>query len=133
MPKTRVLLADRHKAMLEGIKYLLEPNYKIVGIVDDTKSLLEAADRLRPDIAIVDLSIPNFNDSNVARKLMTRNPELKLIILSVHDEALVVRETLAAGAHGFWAYLNFLIWRQPNSVQSQRRMTIQEESHSCNS
>ena len=45
--------------------------------------------------------MPNLNDPNIARKLKIRNPELKLIILSVHDEALVVRETLSAGALGF--------------------------------
>ncbi len=120
MPKTRVLLADRHKAMLEGIKYLLEPNYEIVGIVNDTKSLLEAADRLRPDIAIVDLSMPKSNDFNVARQLKNRNPDLKVIILSVHDEALVVRETLAAGALGFvfkWTAAEDLIPAIQNVLQ----------------
>ncbi len=100
MNQPRLLLADSQNAMLEAIKSLLEPEFEIVGTVHDKKSLHESADTLKPDIAVVDFSMLGF-DLTVVRQLKNRNPELKLIILSVYDEALVVRETLAAGALGY--------------------------------
>lgn len=87
--------------MLRSIGDLLEPGFEIVGMVEDAKTLLKAADILKPDIAIVDLSLPVAGKDNIARLLKDRNPELKLIVLSVHDEPAVVNEALAAGALGF--------------------------------
>ena len=100
MKQARLILADSHKVMLEALRRLLEPKFEIVGMADDTNSLFEAVDKLKPDIAIVDLSMPVSNKFNIARQLKNRNPELKVIVLSVHDEALVVRESLASGALG---------------------------------
>ncbi len=54
MRKSRILLADSHRVMLEGLRYLLEPNYKIVGMVDNADSLLDSAETLKPDIVVVD-------------------------------------------------------------------------------
>jgi len=54
MKEARVLLADSHKLMLEGLSYLLRPTFEVVGLVSDTKSLLEVADTLKPDVAVVD-------------------------------------------------------------------------------
>ena len=101
MNKARVLLADNHKLMLEGLSYLLKPTFEIVGIVKDTKSLLEAAEMLKPDVAVVDLSMPAFKEVNAVRQLKDRNPELKVIVLSVYDEPKVLNETLATGVSGF--------------------------------
>ena len=101
MRQARLLLADSHTIMLEALRRLLEPKFEIVGIADDTKSLFEAVDKLKPNIAVVDLSLPVANKGNIARQLKDRNPELKLIVLSVHDEPAVVNEAMAAGALGF--------------------------------
>jgi DNA-binding NarL/FixJ family response regulator len=87
--------------MLEGLNYLLRPTFEVVGLVSDTKSLLEAADKLKPNVAVADLSMPAFNEVNAVRKLKDRNPELKVIVLSVHDEPTVVQETLATGVSGY--------------------------------
>ncbi len=101
MKKARVLLADSHKLMLEASRYLLEPTFEIVGTVNDTISLLEAAETLKPDVAVVDLSMPVSNGVNAVRQLKNRNAELKVIVLSVHDEPEVVNEVLAIGVLGF--------------------------------
>ncbi len=101
MKEARVLLADSHKLMLEGLSYLLRPTFEVVGLVSDTKSLLEVADTLKPDIAVVDLSLPTSNEVNAARQLKDRNPELKVIVLSVYDEPEVINKILATGVSGF--------------------------------
>lgn len=101
MKQGRVLLADRHQSMLEGIRGLLETMFQTVVMVADEPSLLETVEQLKPDLVIVDLSMPVSEEINVARRLKARYPELKVIILSVHDEHTVVKEVLAAGALGF--------------------------------
>ncbi len=101
MKEARVLLADSHKLMLCGLDHLLNPMFEIVGMVNDTKSLLEAAETLKPDVAVVDLSLPTSNEVNAAHQLRDRNPELKVIVLSVYDESEVINKILATGVSGF--------------------------------
>ena len=97
----RVLLADSHEDMLFGVKDLLEKVFDVVLMVADEKSLLEAAHRLRPELVVVDLSMPVTKEVNVARRLRKLDSELKFIILSVHDERMVADECLAAGASAY--------------------------------
>ncbi len=97
----RVLLADSHMLMLEGLSYLLKPTFEVVGMVSDTNSLLEAADKIKPDVVVADLLMPTFQEVNAVRKLKDRNPKLKVIVLSVHDGSTVVQETLATGVSGY--------------------------------
>ena len=97
----RVLLADRHQNMLEGIRSLLETVFDVVVMVADEKSLLDSLEKVSPDIVVVDLSLPITQEINVARRIRKRNPEMKVIILSVHDEQTVVDECISAGAAGF--------------------------------
>jgi len=101
MKSGRVLLADSHSTMLEGIRGLLETMFETVVMVADEESLLEATAKLEPDLVVADLSLPVSEGGNVARRLKNRHPELKIIILSVHDEPTAVKEALAAGALGF--------------------------------
>ncbi len=101
MKSGRVLLADSHSTMLEGIRGLLETMFEAVVMVADEESLLEATAKLKPDLVVADLSLPVSEGGNVARRLKKRYPELKIIILSVHDEPTAVKEALAAGALGF--------------------------------
>lgn len=101
MKQGRVLLADKHQNMLEGIRSLLDTLFETVVMVADERSLFEAAERLQADLAVVDLSLPVFGEANVARGLKKRCPDLKFIITSVHDDLTVVNEALAAGALGF--------------------------------
>jgi DNA-binding NarL/FixJ family response regulator len=97
----RVLLADRHQNMLEGIRSLLETVFDVVVMVADEKSLLDCLEKTLPDLVVVDLSLPVTDEINVTRRIRKRNPEMKVIILSVHDEMTVVDDCLSAGATGF--------------------------------
>jgi DNA-binding NarL/FixJ family response regulator len=97
----RVLLADRHQNMLEGVRSLLETAFDVVVMVADEKSLIDSIDKVKPDLVIVDLSLPVSKEVNVAQRIMNISPEMKVIILSVHDEQAAVDECMAAGASGF--------------------------------
>ncbi|MEC4668073.1 MAG: response regulator transcription factor [Nitrospirota bacterium] len=101
MKRGCILLADSHLNVLEGVRSLLEGMFAAVVMVADETSLFEAADKLKPDLAVVDLSMPVAGEFNVARRLKNHLPELKVIILSVHDEPTIVKAALAAGVCGF--------------------------------
>jgi len=97
----RVLLADRHQNMLEGIRNMLETVFDVVVMVADEKSLLDSLEKVSPDLVVVDLSLPITEEVNVPRRIKKLSPEVKIIILSVHDEQIVVDDCLTAGATGF--------------------------------
>ena len=97
----RVLLADRHQNMLEGIRSLLETVFDVVVMVADEKSLIDSIDKVNPDMVVVDLSLPLSKEVNVARCVKKISPEMKIMILSVHDEQTAVDDCIAAGASGF--------------------------------
>ena len=104
MPETRpscVLLADRHHGLTEGVRGLLETTFRTVVMVADEASLLEGADRIRPDVAIVDISLAQDSGLGWLRALRQRCPEVKVIVLSVHDEQSVRRAAMEAGADSF--------------------------------
>jgi CheY-like chemotaxis protein len=96
-----VLLADRHHELSEGIRGLLETLFDAVVMVADEPSLQESAVRLQPSIAVVDLALTRGDGLGVVRRLRARCPDLRLILLSLHDEASSCRATLEAGANAF--------------------------------
>jgi DNA-binding NarL/FixJ family response regulator len=96
-----VILADKHQDMLEGIRGLLETAFDTVVMVADRDALFETAQRLRPDLAIMDLSLPISSEINIVRQFKERHPDLKCIVLSVHDDAEVIEQVLSSGAAGF--------------------------------
>ncbi|MEA2735468.1 MAG: hypothetical protein QOE14_1919 [Humisphaera sp.] len=101
-PYGTVIVADRHHQMLRGIHALLGEVFDAVVMVADDRSLIEAIACMRPDLVIVDLSLPSTHDDlNVAHRLAADRPNLRVIVLSVHDEPAAVRQTLAAGAAAF--------------------------------
>jgi DNA-binding NarL/FixJ family response regulator len=87
--------------MLGGVRGLLEPFFKTILMVTEEKSLLDAAEKVRPDLIIVDLSMHVSREINVARRLGKLFPGMKFIILRIHDEPVAVEECLEAGAAGF--------------------------------
>ena len=101
MKRERVLLADIHQNMLAGVRSLLESMFEKVFMVADEGSLLDAAEKIKPDLIIADLSLPVTMEINIARRLNKTFPEIKLIILSVHDESTAINECVEAGAKGF--------------------------------
>jgi len=96
-----VILADSHQNALEGIRGLLETMFETVMMVADKKSLFEAIDKVRPDLAVVDLSLKVSGEVSIAREIKNRYPELKFIVLSLHGELAAVEDVLSAGASGF--------------------------------
>ena len=100
MKQGKVLLADNHQTMLEGVRNLLENMFETVFMVADETSLIEAAAKLKPDLIVADLSLPVTKEINIVRRLKTAFPKIKLIILSIHDERAAVSECIEAGAGG---------------------------------
>ena len=97
----RILIADRHQNMLEGIRSLLETLFESVVMVADYTSLFDAVTTLGPDLAVVDLSLPVAGDVNIVSELKQRFPDLKVVAMSVHDEEVAVDDVMEAGAEGF--------------------------------
>jgi two-component system secretion response regulator SsrB len=100
-PPSCVLLADRHHGLTEGVRGLLETSFGTVVMVADEGSLLEVAGRLQPDVAVVDLSLARDSGLGWLRRLRQRCTDLKVIVLSVHDEQAVRRAAMEAGADAF--------------------------------
>ena len=101
MKQGKVLLADSHQNMLAGVRNLLENIFETVFMVADEVSLMEAAEKLRPDLIVADLSLPVTKEVNIARRLKKAFPAIRLIILSVHDERTAINECIEAGALGY--------------------------------
>jgi len=101
MRKTSVLLADRHPALMESIRDLLETLFDTVVMVSNEKSLIETLDRFDPDLAVVDLSLPVTRARNVAALLNRHDPKLKFIVLSNNDEREVMERCRSLGASGY--------------------------------
>jgi DNA-binding NarL/FixJ family response regulator len=100
MKQGKVLLADNHQNMLEGVRTLLENLFETVFMVADEASLMLAAEKIKPDLIVADLSLPVTKEINVARRMRTAFPQIKLIILSIHDEQTAFGECIEAGASG---------------------------------
>jgi DNA-binding NarL/FixJ family response regulator len=101
MKKLRVLLVDDHVMVLEGFKRLIEDQCEVVGMVEDGRTLLEVAPKLKPDIITMDISMPWLNGLDAARRLKKEMPDVKIIFLTMHADVAYVREAFAAGASGF--------------------------------
>jgi DNA-binding NarL/FixJ family response regulator len=97
----RVLIADDHPMLLEGLRKLLEPRFEIVGTATDGRALLEAVQAQRPDLVITDISMPDCDGLEATRLLQARVPEARVVILSVHAEPSFVHAAFEAGAHAY--------------------------------
>jgi DNA-binding NarL/FixJ family response regulator len=96
-----VLLADRHHGLSDGIRGLLEAAFQVVVMVADETSLIESAKRLQPALAVVDLSLAQSRGAAWLSEIRSANPNLRIILLSVHDEPSVCASAMEAGADGF--------------------------------
>jgi DNA-binding NarL/FixJ family response regulator len=101
LTRTRILLAEDHKDMRERVVRLLEPEYEVVGAVEDGLALLDAAGRMRPEVCVLDISMPRMNGIEAANHLRECAPALKVIFLTVHEDQDFVRAALATGALGY--------------------------------
>lgn len=102
MKKPRILLADDHPDLLSALCELLEDGLgEVVGTVTDGQQLVEAAQRLKPDVIISDISMPGLNGLDATRALQTSVPQSKVIILTIHQEPVYVSLAFEAGARGY--------------------------------
>src|SRR5262245_9158172 len=99
----RVLLADDHNLVRAGIRVLLEalPEVEIVPDAADGQDALQALQKHKPDIALIDISMPGLNGLELAARATREVPETRLVILSVHGDASHVAQALRAGAKGY--------------------------------
>ena len=98
----RVLLADDHEIVRHGLKALLvQRGFNVVADVSDGLEAVESARTLRPDVAVLDYSMPAMNGLNAARRIMQVSPETKTLLLTMHAEDRLVLESLRAGISGY--------------------------------
>jgi DNA-binding NarL/FixJ family response regulator len=103
MKPARVLIADDHEVVRHGIRVMVQscPNLEICGEASDGRQAVTLAGQLRPDIVIIDIGMPQLNGLDATRQIVHDNPNIKVLILTMHESEQIVREVLAAGARGY--------------------------------
>jgi DNA-binding NarL/FixJ family response regulator len=101
MPKTRVLLGDDHALILDGIRAVLQVQYDVVGQAGDGRALVMASEKLKPDVVILDISMPLLNGFEAAKQIKKERAATKLIFLSQHLNPAYLRQALKIGASGY--------------------------------
>lgn len=97
---SRVLFVDDHHLLLEALTFVVAPQYQ-VSCIDSLAGLDAAVASFRPNVVVIDISMPDGDGVSSAQRLARRHPDLKLIFLSMHTEASQVRRAVQAGVHGF--------------------------------
>jgi DNA-binding NarL/FixJ family response regulator len=101
MNRPRLLLADDHRMVAEGLRSLLADEFEVVDTVEDGRSLLAAAKKLRPDVIVADITMPHLNGIEAVSRLKRDNPAVKVVFLTMHQNPAYARRALEAGAVGF--------------------------------
>ena len=97
MTRPRVLIADDHRVLSEGLKSLLQPHFDVVGIVTDGRELVAASISLNPDVVVLDISMPSLNGIDAARHLRSASSRAKVVFLTMHREVTYAARALEAG------------------------------------
>ena len=101
MPKVKVLLADDHAIVSQGLQALLQDGCELVGSVQDGRALVSGVSELQPDVVVTDLSMPGLNGMEAIRQIKKIRPQTKIIALTMHSDPSLVAEALRAGASGY--------------------------------
>jgi DNA-binding NarL/FixJ family response regulator len=99
--KPRILLADDHLLVAEGIQRLLEPEAEIVGVFSDGRALVKSLPETHPDLIIVDISLPLLNGLDAARQVKQFDPRIKILVLTMHADQVFVVEAFRLGVTGY--------------------------------
>jgi DNA-binding NarL/FixJ family response regulator len=99
----RILVADDHEVVRRGLCALLQsqPEWEVCGESGDGRDAVDKVAKLKPDVVILDIGMPSLNGLEATRQILKTNPQIKILILTLHDSDQVVREVLNAGARGF--------------------------------
>jgi DNA-binding NarL/FixJ family response regulator len=101
MSRPRVLLADDHVMLAEGLKRLLADDFELVGFVEDGRALVAAARKLAPDVVVADISMPHLNGLEAIARLKRETPGLAVVVLTMHQNPAYARRAFEAGAAGY--------------------------------
>ena len=96
-----VLIADDHPIVTEGLRLLLTPKFTVVGSVSDGRALVIAAAELKPDVIVVDVSMPLFSGIEAARRVRATDPEVRIVFLSMHTDPVYAAEAFLAGGSAY--------------------------------
>ena len=99
----RIVLADDHIVMRNGLRLLLErqPHFEVVGEAADGRETVEICERLKPDVVVLDIAMPNLNGIEAARQVSAKLPQTEIVILSMHADESYVLRALKAGARAY--------------------------------
>jgi len=101
MTRARIVMADDHRIVAEGLRSLLEPAYELVEIVEDGRGLVEAAQRLQPDVIVADITMPILNGLDAVEEIRRLGCQAKVIFMTMHKDALYAARAMRSGASGF--------------------------------
>ena len=101
MTKPRLLIADDHKIFAEGLKRLLNADFDIAGTVADGRELVAAAEKLRPDVIVADISMPLLNGIDAVMQIKKVHPEIKVVFLTMHPDVAYAVSAFKVGASGY--------------------------------
>ncbi len=103
MSSVRILIADDHEVVRRGLKSILEtqPGWQVVGEASTGRAAVEEAARLKPDIAVIDITMPELNGLDTTRQLLRENANLRVLVLTMHESEELVREVFLAGGRGY--------------------------------
>jgi len=102
MNRYRILLGDDHAVVLEGLRRILDrPEFEVVGAVTDGRALVQAAEKLRPDIVVADVSMPLLNGVEAARQIRKNGRGPKIVFLTMHPETIYAVEAMSAGGSAY--------------------------------
>ena len=101
MPKPRLLIADDHEMVSQGLKALLGDTYNIVGAVRDGREVIDAVGRYRPDVLLLDLSLPNRTGIDLIPEIRALHESTRILVVTMHVDAVLAGLAMRLGAHGF--------------------------------
>ncbi len=101
MKRVRVLIADDHVLLLDAFERLLEPEFEVVGKATNGRELVKLALELQPEVIVGDMSMPELNGLEAARQVLSKRPETRIVLLTVHEDEVLAADAFRAGVAGF--------------------------------
>ncbi len=101
MTRPRILIADDHALLLEAFERLLEQEFEVVGKATDGRELVAMAREFEPDAVVADMTMPELNGLDAARQVLAELPSTRIVLLTVHEDAVLAAEALRSGISGY--------------------------------